>query len=147
MNVRIATLTQMARAGCLAALLAVIAPTTSFAQANTGAAATLPAASAPTTKILAIGRRTAKATPEAMAPVMPTEVRDTVRLYLAGKIDQWYVQSDRSGVVFLMNVTDPDEARTLLANLPLDQAGLMEFQLIPLGPLTPLRMLIETPAK
>jgi hypothetical protein len=74
-------------------------------------------------------------------------VRDTVRLYLAGKIDQWYLKQDQSGVVFMMNVTDPKEALELLGKFPFGQAGLMEFQIIPLGPIAPLRVLLTEPAK
>jgi hypothetical protein len=49
--------------------------------------------------------------------------------------------------MFLMNVTDPKEAHELLDKLPLGQAGLMEFQFIPLGPISPLRLLLTEPAK
>jgi hypothetical protein len=82
-----------------------------------------------------------------MMPVMPKEVRDTVRLYLAGKLDQWFSRRDQAGVVFILNVSSVDEARTLLEKLPLGEAKFMEFDLIPLGPLSPLRLLLEeTPA-
>jgi hypothetical protein len=77
---------------------------------------------------------------------MPSEVRDTVKLYLGGKIDQWYVRQDKSGVVFLMNVTTVEEARALLEKLPLGQAKMMEFDLIPLGPLSPLTVLLNQQA-
>jgi hypothetical protein len=40
---------------------------------------------------------------------MPFEARDTLRLQLAGKIDQWFAKTDGSGAVFLMNVTDSAE--------------------------------------
>jgi hypothetical protein len=99
----------------------------------------------PTTKLLAIGSFTAKATPKLWAPILPSEMRETARLYLAGKIDQWYVKPDQTGVVFIMNVTDPKEAHELLDKLPLGQAGLMEFQVIALGPLSPLRTLLGAP--
>ena len=101
----------------------------------------------PTTKILAVGRWTPKATADGVRPVLPAEVRDTVRLYLDGVIDQWFIQQDNSGVVFLLNVTDTDKARALLEKLPLGQAGLMEFQLTQLGPVSPLASLIGAPAK
>ena len=52
-----------------------------------------------------------------------------------------------SGVVFMMNVTDPKEALELLGRFPFGQAGLMEFQIIPLGPIGPLRVLLTEPAK
>jgi hypothetical protein len=110
-------------------------------------AAEMAAAKTITTKVLAIGTWTAKATPETFPPVMPSEARDTMRLLLAGKIDQWYAKNDGSGAVFLMNVTDPAEAHKLLENLPLGRADMMTFQLIPVGPLWPLGLLLGEPAK
>jgi hypothetical protein len=80
-------------------------------------------------------------------PILPSEVRETVRLYLDGKIDQWYLKQDQSGVVFIMNLTDPQQAHALLDKLPLGQAGLMTFQFIPLGPISPLRLLLSEPAR
>jgi hypothetical protein len=97
----------------------------------------------PTTKILAIGQWTAKGAPDARASILPTEMRETARLYLAGKVDQWYFKTDESGIVLVMNVTDPEEARALLEQLPLGQAGMMEFQFVPLGPIKPLALLLN----
>ena len=109
--------------------------------------AEMAAAKTLTTKVLAIGTWTAKATPETRPPIMPAEARDTMRLLLAGKIDQWFAKIDGSGAVFLMNVTDPAEAHALLEKLPLGQAGMMTFELIPVGPLWPLGLLLGEPAK
>ena len=78
---------------------------------------------------------------------MPSEARDTMRLQLAGKIDQWFAKNDGSGAVFLMNVTDPAEAHALLEKLPLGQANMMTFQLIPMGRLWPLGLLLGEPTK
>ncbi len=95
----------------------------------------------PVTRILALGRWTEKAAAEKRGAVMPFEARDTMALHLAGKIDQWFARSDGEGAVFLMNVTDPAEAHALLEALPLGQAGMMEFELIQIGPLWPLGLL------
>jgi hypothetical protein len=116
----------------------MLLPLTGVAQSGPGSAPT----GVPTTKILAIGHLVAPLTPEQRRGIMPKEVPDTVRLYLAGKIDQWYVRQDGKGVVFLLNVTSVEEAHTLLEQLPLGQAKLMEFELMPLGPLSPLRVLL-----
>ncbi len=77
--------------------------------------------------------------------IMPSEVRETVQLYLAGKIDQWYSRKDQNGVVFILNVNSVEEAHKLLEALPLGKAKLMEFELIPVGPLNPLRGLLAQP--
>ena len=97
--------------------------------------------STPTAKILAIGTINPGVDPAKVFAILPTEVRDTVDLYLNGKIDQWYSQQERKGVVFILNVTDPAAARDMLEKLPLGQAHLMSFELIPIGPLNPLRQL------
>ena len=97
--------------------------------------------STPTTKILAIGTINPGVDPTKVFAILPNEVRDTVDLYLNGKIDQWYSQQERRGVVFILNVTDPAAARDMLEKLPLGQAHFMSFKLIPIGPLNPLRQL------
>jgi Muconolactone delta-isomerase len=95
----------------------------------------------PTTRILAIGTINPGVDPAAVRAILPTEVRETVKLYLDGKIDQWFSLQGRSGVVFILNVTDTAAAHDMLEKLPLGQAHLMSFELIPLGPLNPLRQL------
>jgi len=127
----------------MAVMLTLSIPAFSFAQAaepaQTPASLGLP--DVPTTRILAIGRLTSKSTPGAIGAVLPQEVRDTVKLYLGGKIEQWYVRKDQASVVFILNMTDVNEARRTLEQLPLGKADLMEFDLIPLGPLSPLAAL------
>jgi Muconolactone delta-isomerase len=95
----------------------------------------------PTTRILAIGTLNPGVDPAAARAILPTEVRETVKLYLDGKIDQWYSLQGRPGVAFILNVTDPAAAHEMLEKLPLGQAHLMSFELIPLAPLNPLRQL------
>jgi hypothetical protein len=103
--------------------------------------ATPPAPPTPTTRILAIGTVDPGADFAAGRAILPTEVRETVKLYLDGKIDQWYSLQGRIGVAFILNVTDTAAAREMLEKLPLGQAHLMSFELIPLAPLNPLRQL------
>ena len=95
----------------------------------------------PTTKILAIGTINAGVDPATARAILPKEVKETVDLYLAGKIDQWYSLQGRPGVAFILNVTDVAAAHEMLEKLPLGQAHFMSFELIPLAPLNPLRQL------
>jgi hypothetical protein len=78
--------------------------------------------------------------------VMPDEVRATLKLYLDGKIQQWYARTDGRGVVFIMNCSTVAEAKASTDALPLSKAGLAVFEYTPLGPLSPLRMLLADPA-
>ena len=112
-------------------------------KSSTSISPEMKAAAALTTKVLAIGSWTAKATPEARLPIMPFEARDTLRLQLTGKIDEWFAKADGSGAVFLMNVTDPAEAHRLLEQLPLGQ----DLRTYPVGPLWPLGVLLREPAQ
>jgi hypothetical protein len=100
----------------------------------------------PTTKILAISHSIgAPMSAEQRAQIMPREVRETVGAYLAGKIDQWYFQTNGKGVVFIVNASTPEEAKAILEKFPLGQAGVMGFDYIPLGPLSPLQYLTNQP--
>ena len=101
----------------------------------------------PVTRILAIGTFPKGTDLNAARSILPQEVRETVSLYLGGKIDQWFSLADRTGVVFLLNVTDPMEAQSMLEALPLGRPHLMHFDLLPLAPLAPLRQFPGMPAR
>ena len=73
---------------------------------------------------------------------LPKEVPATLQLYLDGKMEQFWLREKEVGVIFLMNVDSVDEADKLLKGLPLGQANLLTFELMPIGPLLPLGMLM-----
>jgi hypothetical protein len=74
--------------------------------------------------------------------VMPSEIRATVKLYLDGKIRQWYSRGDGKGVILLIDAKTEDEARAVMETLPLSKQQLVDDEYIPLGPLMPLMGLI-----
>ncbi len=74
--------------------------------------------------------------------VMPAEIRATVKLYLDGKIRQWYSRGDGRGVIFLLDAKTVDEAHAIMDTLPLTKANLMDHEYIPVGPLMPLAALL-----
>lgn len=94
-------------------------------------------------KVLAIGHATKELTPEARQQIMPKEVPATLKLYLDGKIEQFYFRHDKVGVVFLMNAETVDQAKATIDALPLANQGILHFDYIPVGPLAPLGMLIQ----
>lgn len=77
---------------------------------------------------------------------LPDEVRETVKLYLDGKIQQWFSRSDGRGVIFIVNAADTATAKAAMEELPLAKAGLASFEYTGLGPLSPLRVLLAPAA-
>ncbi|HTH61109.1 MAG TPA: hypothetical protein VL689_13245 [Paraburkholderia sp.] len=96
-------------------------------------------------KVLAIGSLAGELTPAQQQEIMPREVPATLQLYLDGKIEQHWFRADKPSVVFLMSSDSVDDAQATLSTLPLVEAGLMTFDLMPVGPLAPLGMLIQPP--
>jgi hypothetical protein len=84
-------------------------------------------------------------TREQVMAVMPAEIRQTVQLYLNGKIREWYSRDDGRGVVFLLDARDVAEAQAMMEGLPLAKQNLMDHAYIAVGPLLPLRLLIANP--
>jgi hypothetical protein len=82
-------------------------------------------------------------TPEQEQTYLPKEVPATLQIYLDGKMEQFWLREKNAGVIFLMNVDSVAEADALLKGLPLGRASLLTFELMPIGPLTPLGMLIK----
>ena len=74
--------------------------------------------------------------------VMPSEIRATVKLYLDGKIRQWYSRGDGKGVILFIDAKTEQEARAVMETLPLSKQQLVDDEYIPLGPLMPLMGLI-----
>jgi hypothetical protein len=84
-------------------------------------------------------------TREQVMAVMPAEIRQTVQLYLNGKIREWYSRGDGRGVVFLLDARNVAEAQAIMDALPLGKQNLMDHEYIAVGPLLPLRLLIANP--
>jgi hypothetical protein len=118
-------------------------PAVTVAQPQSGAASGVPSVAIPkTTAVLVIQTPKKGVTPDQIMSVIPAEIRATVKLYLDGKIREWYSRGDGKGVVFLVEAKTEDEVRTIMETLPLAKEQLMDDQYIPVGPLMPLRALI-----
>ena len=81
-------------------------------------------------------------TPQQIMAVIPEEIRATVKLYLDGRIREWYSRGDGKGIIFPVDAKTEDEARALMEALPLAKEHLMDHEYIPVGPLMPLRALM-----
>ena len=125
-----------------------VLPVASVAQSQSGVASGVPSAAIPkTTEVLVIQTPRQGVTPQQIMAVILEEIRATVKLYLDGKIRQWYSRGDGKGVVFLVDAKTEDEARAIIETLPLAKEHLMDHQYIPVGPLMPLRALMGPAAQ
>lgn len=93
-------------------------------------------------KVFALYSLKAPLTPEQRKEQMPHEVPATLRLYLEGKIEQFWFR-ENAGPIFLMNVESVEEAKTTLSRLPLVANNVATFELMPVSPLLPLGLLIQ----
>jgi len=94
-------------------------------------------------QILAIDKIREGVTAEILEPHLPKELTATINLYLQEKIRTFYFRKDRPGVVFVMECQNVQEAKEILATLPMVQEELLDFDLIPIGPLMPLGRLLK----
>jgi hypothetical protein len=118
-------------------------PIASVAQSPSGAASGVPSVAIPkTTAVLVIETAKQGVTFQQVMAVIPAEIRATVKLYLDGKIRQWYSRGDGKGVVFLVDVKTEDEAKAIMETLPLAKEQLIDTEYVPVGPLMPLGQLI-----
>src|SRR5579872_6369485 len=96
-----------------------------------------------TTEMMVILTAKQGVTRQQIMNIMPAEIRATVRLYLDGKVRQWYSRGDGRGVVLFLDVKTVDEAHAVMDSLPLSKENLMDHEYIPVGPLMPLAGLIS----
>ncbi len=94
-----------------------------------------------TTEVIVIETPKQGVTPQQVMAVIPEEIKATVKLYLDGKIRQWYSRGDGKGVVFVVDAKTEDEARAIMETLPLAKEHLIDHQYVPVGPLMSLRAL------
>jgi hypothetical protein len=85
-------------------------------------------------RILALDRVVPSATLEKMRPFFKQEAQCAYSMYKEGRIRELFFRTDRPGAAMLLECEDTTDARRLLDELPLVQAGLIDFELIPLGP-------------
>ena len=123
--------------------LIAMLPVASIAQSPSAVAPGVPSVAIPkTTEVLVIQTPKQGVTAQQIMAVIPSEIRATVKLYLDGKIRQWYSRGDGKGVVVMVDAKTEDEARAMMETLPLAKEQLMDHEYIPVGPLMPLRALL-----
>lgn len=86
-------------------------------------------------KIIALEKEVPGVSAKAFTPaLLKEEAARAWELQQAGVLREIYFRSDRSDAVLILECADAAEAQRLLATLPLVQAGLIAFEVIPLKP-------------
>jgi hypothetical protein len=129
-------------------LLVAALPVAAVAQSQSGQAPGASGVVLPkTTEVMVLLTARQGVTRQQIMAIMPSEIRETVKLYLDGRIRQWYSRSDGNGVVFLIDAKTEDEARAVMETLPLSKEHLVDHAYIPVGPLMPLMGLMGAGAQ
>lgn len=85
-------------------------------------------------KIIAFEKESPAAQTIEVQPLLQAEARQLWGLVQSGLVRETYFRADQHTAVLVLECTDLDQARSALAVLPLVQAGLISFDLIPLQP-------------
>jgi len=85
-------------------------------------------------KILAIEHERAGVTEEEIRLHLRAEAARVWELYLAGVIRETYFRPDQHAAVLMLECADDAQARRVLDTLPLVEARLIDFEIIPLIP-------------
>lgn len=85
-------------------------------------------------KILAVERDVPGVDPSAMTPLLRAEALRLWDLVQGGVVRETYFRADRPAAVLVLECANVEEAEQVLATLPLAQAGLIAFDVIPLAP-------------
>ena len=95
-------------------------------------------------KILALEKERPGVEPDQFALHLNGEARCVWQLYESGQLREFYFRQDRHEAVLVLECADAAQAALLIDTLPLVQAGLITFELIPLVPYTGFSRLFET---
>jgi muconolactone delta-isomerase len=84
-------------------------------------------------KIIALEKEVPGITDDRFTPeILRTEAARAWELYQSGIIRELYFRHDRQEAVLILECKDAEEARSVLATLPLVKRGLIAFEVIPL---------------
>jgi hypothetical protein len=94
-------------------------------------------------KILALEKETPGHSDDEYRPHLRSEAARVYELYQAGLVREIYFHQEQHTAVLVLECADLAEAQRMLENLPLVQAGLITFDLLPLVPYSGFARLFE----
>lgn len=94
-------------------------------------------------KIIAISKLPPGITVEALKHHQVTEAAKAWQFYKSGVFYEIYLRTDQPGAVVVMECADVEEAKAKIDTLPMVKAGVLDFDVIPLGPFLPYELLFS----
>lgn len=94
-------------------------------------------------KIFAIDRILATATEEKIRGVVIKEALHIWMLNTKDIVREMYFRKDRPGVVLVLEAENAAEAKQILSTFPMVAAGVIDFDIIPVGHFVPFGTLID----
>lgn len=85
-------------------------------------------------KVLAIEKEIQRKAEDLPPSLLQSEAKHVWHLYQQGLIRELYFRQDRSEAVIILECKTKEEATEVLQSLPLVQAGIISFEVIPLVP-------------
>jgi hypothetical protein len=85
-------------------------------------------------KLLALEKELPGATAERFQPLLKSEARRIWEFQQSGVVRETYFRADQHCAVLVLECGNIEEARLVLASFPFVEAGLIEFEIIPLAP-------------
>lgn len=95
-------------------------------------------------KILALERELSEAADAEGKSLLKSEAARVWELYQAGVVREIYFDQEHHTAVLILECSDADDARKILETLPLVQAGMIAFDIIPLVPYSGFARLFPT---
>ena len=97
-------------------------------------------------KVLAIRHPRSGVRWEHIAPYVGEQARSVWERYESEQVHEFYLRADhRPGVVLVLECDAVTEAERLVASLPISEADLLDFEVIPLRPYVGFRELFRDP--
>jgi hypothetical protein len=97
-------------------------------------------------KVLAVGHPRSEVRWEHIAPYVGEQARSVWERYQSDQVREFYLRADhRPGIVLVLECDDVAEAERLVAALPISEADLLDFEIIPLRPYMGFRELFRDP--
>jgi hypothetical protein len=87
-------------------------------------------------QFLIIGRIVTGTEIEQVLPFVKPEAAKVWELYANDRLRSIHYIADKSGAVLLCEANDAEEINTITAQFPMAQAGVMQFEVLPLLPYT-----------